>query len=360
MLNLEKYKETIEDNLFLLKICRAFCPVGQLTGVETYNPHSILTIIYYLNSKQLQWTKENVEPIYMCTLCGRCGKVCSSYSFSWVIEAARVKANEEGVSPEYVKNAQVIIENYIELKGENLDKIGSREENNKVLVFAGIYHALHIEEVKNALELLDKLGVKYDFLGGNEPYTGTNYFDLGVLDKALEHSKKTTDMLNQYEQVIVLDPAAFFTIKERYPKYDLTVKPEVKHYTQVISSMVLPTQKSPDYGEITISDPCELIRSIGTTHLRELLKRLNIPYREPQYTMELSYPTGSCGSFNLMHPELSRSITENKITMIKESTDANTILTTSAREKHDMIVALENLDFEISVLEFAEFMLEVI
>lgn len=320
--------ENIKKAFFLLKICRAACPIAEVTGRETYTPSFILRTIYYLKTKQLNATADNLKPLYMCMLCGRCTNYCEGVlQFQDIIEDARLEIGteiESLIDKEALNTVEKdILENYT-TRLSNFTKNG----NGDTIVYIGYNYSHHPELIKNILELLEKTIGEFDVLGEKEPYCGTIYYDLGIKEKAIKHSQKTLETLNQYKNVIILDPDSLKTIKHRYPKHGLTPKPKIYHYLEILTNHIekikARTEIEPD---TTYIDPCELVQLNIIEQPRKILEKTGIKIRELQYTKKTTYPTGSCGSFHLINKEIANQITQKRYEEIKE-TNIKTIITT--------------------------------
>ncbi|MGQ4892789.1 MAG: (Fe-S)-binding protein [Candidatus Njordarchaeia archaeon] len=355
MNGLEKYEEDLKKNLFLVKICRSSCPIAQVTGVETYTNHSILQIIYYLHNGQLDWTPENVEPIYMCNLCGRCNHACEIINFREIIEVARATAYQGGVAPKKILKARELILKTLTETQKNLEQMKPREEGNKTLLIGGYNYNRDLQLMKTAKELFDKLGIPYDYLGAKEPYSGQNLFDLGIIDEALKHANTMANILNRYEQIIVLDPATYQTLKQRYPRYGIEIKPKIYHYTEYLTQHYINNlePKIEIEGKTAYSDPCELAQIGIIKEPREIIKALGIETIDLPRKGKATYPTGSCGSFDLVDKETADQVTIEKLGEILDLKTEN-LITTSIREKEDIKTMTEKAGIKLNIYDLIE------
>ncbi len=348
--NLENYKNEIKRNFFLLKLCRAACPVAQVTGIETYTPHSIISIIYYLETQQMEWKEENIHPIYMCNMCGRCDSYCKGMNFVEIIESARAKALTLGVAPKKILKLKEKVSKDVESALEHLEKFDKSVEGSEILLLLGFNYWRETERVSRILQLFEDLGVKYDFLGSDEPYMGEIYFDLGFIEEGLDNAKKALEVINNYKQVIVVDPATLYTLLRRYEAFDLTVKPRVLHYTTYLSEKWLEKIKKGVnlQGATAYNDPCELARLNIIKEPRNILKKMKINLKELHQNGINTYPVGGCFSFNLIEPEIAIEITIERISEILDLNIGN-IITTSNRDREELekVTKKANIDLKI-------------
>ena len=158
MMPLDKWIEKLEDNIFLVKICRSSCPVAEVSGVETYTPHSILYIIYLLITGQIQWNNENTFPLYMCQLCGRCNRQCEGFPFTDIIREARYETYLKGNVPPKIRQAILDIEETFSKWRKNLKKDlkGIEGEGGDTILIPGEGYWQYPDKIKKAIQILQK------------------------------------------------------------------------------------------------------------------------------------------------------------------------------------------------------------
>ena len=82
------------------RLCHFVCPAATAEGSVTASPWGMVSLVDALAERRIAWTRENVEPLYHCTSCGRCTAFCAHGNpVAEILLAARHEAVERGCVP---------------------------------------------------------------------------------------------------------------------------------------------------------------------------------------------------------------------------------------------------------------------
>jgi len=92
--------------------------------------------------------------------------------------------------------------------------------------------------LRNIVFLLERSGVKFAYMGKDEPYPGTFLYDLGYLDEFREYANRIHGTLIQYgyRKIITIDPHTYDLLKYVYPRFVDDFRIEVYHYLDFVDS----------------------------------------------------------------------------------------------------------------------------
>lgn len=273
MLISDKSKKIIDSCRFCW-MCRHICPIGNATGQERNNARARALSLSYVERGAAELA-DCMDNVYECALCGACTKECAT---GWdpvvFTKEVRREAALEGITPEYILK---LVENYGEtgnIYGKNdyceciKNEIADLQKNSDTLLYIGAdarYMAAPF--AKNAVAALKKAGVNFTVLE-NEPESG---FELDMLIGAAEETReamqKCANVLNNYKNVIVLDPQDMKVFIREYKEWGINLTCNLTTYTSKLAELAseskISVAKLP--GKITYQDNPFLVREVGET-----------------------------------------------------------------------------------------------
>jgi hypothetical protein len=190
---------------------------------------------------------------------------------------------------------------------------------------AGIYRKISAKEsekeakpLKDAVKVLQKLGVEFGYLGEDEPCCGGLLYYAGLRE---EFNKTANDVVKKLKssgvkKVISIVPSCTYSLKKLISDSVLGYDIEVKHFTQVLAENIQSISMSyPSNVKVTYHDPCQLGRYLDIMdEPRQILGAIKgIELVEPDWTRrEWATCCGGGGGFEVVYPELSEIIAKNR------------------------------------------------
>ena len=293
-------KEELEKKLLTCAlcptICRPVCPAEESLGYETAAPSGMGRTGYLLLRGLIEWSEENVAPMYYCVGCERCNIMCPFENFVLAdyIREFRKYAVERNVLPAEVNATLQNIKEKGNPYGISTDapKIKGK---GKILYFPGCTAQLKQPEIIDAtLKLLSNLGIEYAVM--ENACCGRPALNIGDIETFQKIATQTAAMIKQYNPDIIITgcPTCAETISKYYKKYNLG-EFNVMHITVFLSSQNIEFQKKLNI-RATFHDPCSLCRRMGhCQEPRKLLEKAGVQIIEPLHSGERSTCCGNGG-----------------------------------------------------------------
>jgi hypothetical protein len=142
--------------------------------------------------------------------------------------------------------------------------------------------------------LLQKAGVSFGYLYGDEMYSGTLAYDEGLDDAFAPHARRVAETFRRHgvRRVITVDPHTTHMLHEVYPRFVPGFDVEVRSYLEVLAEGPAGAAAQAD-GAVVIHDSCVYARYEGIVEApRLLLRRAGVTVGEPTLT---GLATHCCG-----------------------------------------------------------------
>ena len=204
---------------------------------------------------------------------------------------------------------------------------------------AGIYRKVmgrggeaEAQPLRDAVKVLDRLGLKFGYLAEEEPCCGGLLHYVGLHQKFAKHAQEVHSRLKArgVKQIISIVPSCTYALRQLMANsidgYDLTVQ----HFSEVVAENLNSLKlRFPREVKVTYHDPCQLVRYLGlVAEPRKILRAIRgIELVEPEWTKE-EWATccGGGGGFEAVFPELSQILAVNRAQELVE-TGAEIIVT---------------------------------
>jgi heterodisulfide reductase subunit D len=365
--------------------CVSVCPVyAQTKELETTmgglfaNLKSFTRKAYGLpgvllrTNKGEEFPKEYSDHPYLCTLCGRCKNVCPAFIDTKELRiAARGFVVEKGKHPPLLGQVAETLERVHNIIGEpNEDRAswvealdGAPEhryqrEKAKVIYFVGCvasYFPTTKRIPQSFVQILDKAGVDFTILGGDEWCCGFPLIAAGMQKKAgafLQHNLEKVKEKGA-EEIVFACPTCYHTWLEAGHRGI-----EIFHSTQFIKRLIDEgrIRFNEKVTKVTYHDPCDLGRASGIYEApREILKAIpGVELVEMKENREECRCCGGGGNLEMVRPDLSAALAQAKIEEIK-ATGADMVISacqqcirtivTTARKKKIPMIAMDIIEF---------------
>ena len=179
------------------------------------------------------------------------------------------------------------------------------------------------QPLRDAVKVLDNLGIEFSYLGDEEPCCGGPLHYFGLQKEFVRNAQETYKKLKSFgvKRIISIVPSCTYVLRDLFPNcvegYDL----EVKHWSQVVLENISGLQ-FPEETKVTYHDPCQLVRYLGVLEEpRQILKSIKgIELVEPEWTKrEWATCCGGGGGFEAVFPELSQILAMNRVSELIET-----------------------------------------
>ena len=334
-----------------------------------------LPMIFFEPAKAKNIPKEYSEHSYLCTLCGRCTMVCPAFINARELRmAAREFMVQKGVYPRIMDQVAETLNRVHNIIGDpnedrpmwvqslsEVPKDMFQRERAKVVYFVGCvasYFPMTKRIPQSFVQILDKAGVDFTILGGEEYCCGFPLIAAGMKKKAealIQHNLEKVKGKGA-ERVVFACPSCYHTWMEQY-KNDI----EIFHSTQFIKRLV-------DEGKIrfkekitkvTYHDPCDLGRVSGVYEApREILRAIpGVELVEMEENRERCKCCGGGGDLEMVRPDLSALMAQAKIEEI-QATGADMVITACQQCVRTIQTTARRKKIHLVVMDIAEFVLK--
>jgi heterodisulfide reductase subunit D len=309
---------------------------------------------------------------YLCTLCGRCAMVCPALIETKDLRVAtRGFMVEKGEYPHAMDRLAENLERVSNISGEpnedrpmwvqalnEVPKDMFQREKAKVVYFVGCvasYFPMTKKIPQSFVQILDKAGVDFTLLGGEEWCCGFPLIAAGMKRKAeafIQHNLEGVEGKGA-EVAVFACPSCYHTWKQEYH-----TNIEIFHSTQFIEDLI--SKGKINFKEkrtkVTYHDPCDLGRASGVYKApREILRAIpGVELVEMAGNREQCKCCGGGGNLEMVNPDLSAAMAEAKIEEIK-ATGAEIVITAcqqcvrtilgTARKKKIPLVVMDIIEF---------------
>lgn len=176
---------------------------------------------------------------------------------------------------------------------------------------------LYNRRLRNIAMLLQKAGVKFGYLYGDEVYAGALVCDLGGKDVFESHARRVYAVLKAQgvKSVITVDPHSTDMLREVYPKlikgYDL----EVKSYLEVLTESGLSACRKLD-KKVALHDSCVYARYVDVLdEPRKLLSDAGVTVEQPEQSRKFTQCCG--GPVEALYPDKARKFADERLAQLK-------------------------------------------
>jgi heterodisulfide reductase subunit D len=356
--------------------CLAHCPVYTVMGKEWATPRGKNAIVRAIIEGKIGWTPEIEEALFRCTGCRLCTQICfPAVETNAGILAGRACLAEMKQYPKVVDRVVEALENNFNISDEpnedrtqwmdflkNVPENRYEKEKAEVIYFVGCVAAFFplVQKIPLAfVQILDKSGVDFTLLGGEEWCCGFPLIQMGMLDKMqklVEHNQEKVKEIGA-ESVIFACPSCYHTWKEKYK-----TNGELFHSTQFMEKLIGEGKITFKHGfnkTVTYHDPCDLGRNSGVYDPpRNILKAIpGLKLVEMANNRQLCVCCGGGGDLEMIDPVLSAAIAERKIQEIQE-TGAEVVVTSCQQCIRTISGYARKKEIDLKVMDVTEVVLE--
>ena len=326
-------------------------------------------------TKTKNMLKKYSEHSYLCTLCGRCERVCPAFINTKDLRmSAREFMVEKGEYPPVLDRMAETLDRVHNIVGEpseersmwvqalsEFPEHGFQKEKAEVVYFVGCvasYFPMTKRIPQSFVQILNKAGVDFTLLGGEEWCCGFPMIAAGMKKKAeamIQHNMEKVKGKGA-ERVVFACPSCYHTWKERFDD-----EIEIFHSTQFVKKLI-------DEGKIsfkkktmkvTYHDPCDLGRASGIYEApRDILKAIpGVELVEMEGNRDECKCCGGGGDLEMINPDLSAALAQAKIEEIK-ATGADAVISACQQCIRTILTTARKKKIPISAMDMTEFVLK--
>lgn len=168
--------------------------------------------------------------------------------------------------------------------------------------------------------LLQKEGVSFGYLYGDEMYSGTLAYDEGLDEAFAPHAQRVAEVFRRHgvRRVITVDPHTTHMLQEVYPRFVPGFDVEVRSYLDVLAASGDGARRAEGDGKVVIHDSCVYARYVGVVEApRALLRRAGVEYAEPVLTGKATQCCG--GPVEVLFPGEAHRIALERVTQLTQA-----------------------------------------
>lgn len=314
---------------------------------------------------------------YDCTLCGRCAVVCPAHLQTrelWI--AMRQDLVRQGVYPSIFDRLRetFLVSHNISgddntnrlIWSQNLPEIPEgvgRKTRAEGVFFVGCVASFYPQSYsipQNAVQVLEKAGVDYLTLGGEEWCCGFPLVIAGMGDAAMETMRHNLEAVRRTgaRRLVATCPSCYHTWKHDYPR--ILGEPlgfEVLHLTELLAELLADGRipLKPLEETVTYHDPCDLGRTSGVYEApREVIRAIpGVTFVEMADHHQYSLCCGGGGDVEMADKDLTAAVARRRI-LQAQATGARIILSACQQCKRTLAGAARQEKMRVRVLDVVE------
>ncbi|MEW6663679.1 MAG: (Fe-S)-binding protein [Thermodesulfobacteriota bacterium] len=269
-----------------LERIRGYDHAGACPSIGRYNFHSYsgggrVAMGLALLDGRFGYTKQFLDVVYNCQMCGACDVSCKYGMDMEVLEPLtelRIRCVEDGhpnpAAGEMMKNLRgqgTMTAGARARRGRWAEGLGVKDstvEKTKVLYYAGCRTSFDRElwkVARSTISVLQKAGVNVGIAGTKEPCCGGRAYYMGYREDLIRQAKANIEMFEQSgaETVVTGCSECYHAFKVLYEKFGVGATVEVLHSTQYFDRLLNQGKLRPSRkvaAKVTYHDPCHLGR----------------------------------------------------------------------------------------------------
>jgi len=359
-------------------------PLKKIERVRSFARAQYAPIIGWLFGHRAL-TEEKLEAFsggaFDCTLCARCNVVCPVGIDTrplWI--AMREQLVELGEYPPAFDRLLDTVSEYHNISGDpNESRLGwtanmetvpeglDRKEGAEIVYFMGCvapFYPMVYSVPQSFVSLLDKAGVSYTTLGGEEYCCGFPLVIAGMGKHARDMMRHNVERVRAMgaKKLVAACPSCYHTWKHDYPK--ILGEPlgfEVLHETELLARLVADGafDLKPVNKVVTYHDPCDLGRTSGIyDEPRQIIEAIpGVTLVEMKDNRENSLCCGGGGDVEMANAETAWAVAGTRMRQAQE-TGAKFIITACQQCKRTLLSAARRNKIRVRTLDISELVWE--
>jgi len=241
-------------------MCRRNCPIYNVTGRMVHSSTGKNRVIRGYMEGKVKPSKELVEAVFTCTLCGNCDVMCAVPNTEHFI-ALRQELVEKG----FLVGALDEVSSNVERTGSIYAQPMAEPRKGKVTVYAGCRWGYRANMLKRILQVLELAGLEPRI--GDELCCGYPLRVFGFKDRYEQHKRLVIERLGEEEEVLTLCPTCTVELAEECGL-------PARHALQAVAERIDHLKvRHPLDATVTYHDPCHNARYMGVVEEPRALLR---------------------------------------------------------------------------------------
>ncbi|MBD3230919.1 MAG: hypothetical protein GF329_22260 [Candidatus Lokiarchaeota archaeon] len=367
LMHISKYVDDIYTcNRSRCGFCREECPVYQEFRLEAYSCRGRIQIARGVIEEKIAPSKELLDCINLCTTCGYCRYKCALHNVE-IIEALRADLVKMGITDKYHDKARKYI-----LKSGNPMNSPSNErtnwteglefdKNSPVLFYAGcIYSHMYPDRLRTIIRLLNRIGIKLNYLFDDEKCCGNLLYSTGYWDDFETLKKENQEIFkkNKIEKIVTPCPGCAKMLTKVYSESDIEVLHIVQYYDELIETGKMKFS-TPVKLTVTWHDPCDLARHLRIIdEPRRILNEIpGLKFIEMEHNKYDSKCCGAGGGMLNSWTDVTMNIAQKRM-IEAQQTGAEYIVTSCPTCESTLERIIRYEESELKVLDLSELILK--
>ncbi|MGD2126619.1 MAG: (Fe-S)-binding protein [Desulfobacteraceae bacterium] len=311
--------------------CLPNCPIYKVQRMEPASPRGRNAITRAVIEGRLEWSPEIEKSIFSCLGCGACTVACfPSLKTKDVVFLDRECLVDQGLYPKIADRVAKSLEEKHNISDEDNEERGDwrellkdlpesafEKDRAEVIYFVGCVASFFPMAQKiplNMSSIMEKLGVDFTILGGEEWCCGYPLIGAGMkekMDSLMEHNLQRVKEAGA-KKIVFTCPSCYQTWKTLYEP-DVEILSSSEFMEQLLSEKRHALKEIE--AVVTYHDPCDLGRIGGVFESpREVIKTIpGLRLLELPNNRQLSVCCGGGGNLEMIDPELSAKVAQMKI-----------------------------------------------
>ncbi|MBN1954436.1 MAG: (Fe-S)-binding protein [Anaerolineae bacterium] len=363
--------------------CLSVCPVYRETRIETMSPRGKVALYRAIGEADLEISEIYANKFYTCLMCEACREVCpSGVELDVILSRSRADLAHSGLLPLLLQQLSTVIVNAGNISDEdNVQRLGWTENmasrpvgldysgQVEMTYFVGCVSSLFPASYRipqSLVGILEKAGVNYALLGGEERCCGYPLLLNGESERALEMARHNVEAVRATgaPQVVMSCPSCYHMWTHTYPEMlgdDALAGIDILHETEMLAELARAGRLrfKPWPATVTYHDSCDLGRKSGIFEApREVLRAIpELELVEMADHHGHSLCCGGGGNLETYNRELAQALPARRLRQAQDA-GASTIVVSCQQCKRTLAGAARREKMRIRVTDLAEVVAE--
>lgn len=269
MSHLEQHRQAYSYCAYCPKVCRFACPVSEATQQETVSTWAKMSEAYLTTQHGRPLDESGTQALYACTGCMRCRTFCKHQNeVGYALFSARSLALERQTAPVAVTSTLRTFHQHQNPLGVDLSEKLARYHADAPVrfpLFPGCGSlAKRPEAIEDALAVGEAMSASFGVCRASARCCGYPLYAAGDSDGFVRHAKGMAEALQQYPELVVLDPGCAYTFKVVYPRFGVELPHPVRTVYEVLAERLAALPEKPKLPlKVHYHDACHLGRGLG-------------------------------------------------------------------------------------------------